>query len=338
MRALLTGAAGFLGSHCLRHFMTSTNLDVVCPVTFSHKGLPERLTSAITDESWWDRVSVVRCDLAAPINDTTRTLFGDIDFIVNYASHSHVDRSIVDPVPFVQDNVNIVLNLLEYARMVKPRAFVQISTDEVYGPAPDDYAHTEWDPYIPSNPYSASKAAQESIAVSYWRTYEVPLIITNSMNLIGEMQDPEKYVPKVIAKVMRGEEVDIHVSPTGKIGSRFYLHARNMADAVVFLLKSNNISMYGDGATRPDKYHVVGEREVDNLEMATLIADMLGRDLNCRLVDYHSTRPGHDLRYALDGTKMEDLGWKRPWSFEASLRSLVEWTQQHPLWGNRYVP
>lgn len=335
MRVLLTGAAGFLGSHALRHFMVNTNLDVVCPVSFAHKGLPERIVTAVDHDHWWPRITIVKCDLSTPINDTTASLFGDVDFIVNYASDSHVDRSITDPVPFIKNNVDLVLYLLEYARIAKPKVFLQISTDEVYGPAPEGHAHAEWEAIIPSNPYSASKAAQEAIAISYWRTYGVPVVITNAMNLIGETQDPEKFIPMVIGKVLRGEEVSIHASADGKIGSRFYLHARNMADAVLFLLKRGGVSMYSDGADRPDKYHIVGEREVNNLEMAQLIAKFLNRDLHYSLVDFHTSRPGHDLRYALDGKKIADLGWAMPIPLEESLQHLIQWTLANPMWASR---
>lgn len=335
MKVLLTGAAGFLGSHCLRHLMVNTDWEVVCPVSFEHKGLPERITTAVDHDEWWDRLTVVKCDLSSRINDTTAARFGNVDYIVNYAADSHVDRSIVDPVTFIKNNVDVVLNMLEYARVAKPRAFLQISTDEVYGPAPEGYAHVEWDAVIPSNPYSASKAAQEAIAVSYWRTYEVPLIITNCMNLIGETQDPEKFVPMTIQKVMRGEEVPIHASGSGKVGSRFYLHARNMADAVLFLLRRGDISMYSAGADRPDKWHIVGEREIDNLEMAQLIAKMMDKELKYRLVDFHSSRPGHDLRYALNGRKLAEAGWTMPVPLEESLKTLIDWTLRNPMWANR---
>lgn len=332
-RVLLTGAAGFLGSHCLRHLLTNTDWEIVCPVTFEHKGLPERIVSSIDgDPEWLDRVKIVKCDLSSLINSWTAQRFGHIDHIINYASDSHVDRSITDPVPFIRNNVDIALSLLEYARLVGPKTFIQISTDEVYGPAPDGYAHKEWDTNLPSNPYSASKAAQEAIAISYWRTYNVPVVITNCMNLIGEMQDDEKFVPMVLSKVLAGKEVDIHASVEGRIGSRFYLHARNLADAVLFLINRGQVSMYNDGADRPDKWHIVGEREVDNLEMAQLISNMAGRELKYRLVDFHSSRPGHDLRYALDGTKIAKEGWTPPVPFEESLRTMIQWTRKN--WTN----
>ena len=335
MRVLLTGAAGFLGSHCLRHLLMNTDWHIVCPVSFRHKGLPERITVAIDEPDWWERVDIVRCDLAAPINDTTAALFGDIDYVINYASESHVDRSIEAPVPFIQNNIEVVLNLLEYARLIRPKVFVQVSTDEVYGPAPDGYNCPEWDPIIPSNPYSASKAAQEAIAISYWRTYGINLIITNCMNLIGETQDPEKFIPMIMSKVLHGETVPIHAAADGTIGSRFYLHARNLADAILFLVRRGDISRYETGATLPDRWNIVGEREVTNLEMAQMVADCLGEPLQYELVDFHTSRPGHDLRYALDGTKLASTGWTMPVPLDASIKALVNWTRAHPEWASR---
>lgn len=335
MRALLTGAAGFLGSHCLRHLLTNTDWHIVCPVSFKHKGLPERIVVAVDEQKWWDRVTIVRCDLAAPINDTTAALFGDIDYIINYASESHVDRSIDEPVPFIQNNIEVVLNVLEYARLAKPKVFVQVSTDEVYGPAPDGYNCAEWDPIVPSNPYSASKAAQEAIAISYWRTYGINLIITNCMNLVGETQDPEKFIPMIMSKVLHGEAVPIHASADGTVGSRFYLHARNLADAILFLIRRDEIAQYEAGAALPDRWNIVGEREVTNLEMAQMVANCLGEPLQYELVDFHTSRPGHDLRYALDGTKLAEAGWTMPVPLDASIKALVDWTRAHPEWANR---
>jgi dTDP-glucose 4,6-dehydratase len=151
------------------------------------------------------------------------------------------------------------------------------------------------------------------------------------MNIIGELQDPEKFVPMVMRNVEQGELVSIHASKTGEIGSRFYLHARNQADALLFLLNTIKPVKYGE-ADRPDKFHIVGEREIDNLEMAELIAKYVGKELKPKLVDFHSSRPGHDLRYALDGTKMADLGWKAPYSLEESLENTIKWTKEHPEW------
>src|SRR5690606_9971900 len=135
-------------------------------------------------------------------------------------------------------NVELMLNVLEYARAVKPRAFLHFSTDEVYGPAEIDKGHPEWDTILPSNPYAASKAAQEAIAISYWRTYNVPLIITNTMNNFGEMQSPSKYPAMIQKKLEAGEPVEVHAAADGQIGTRYYLHSRNAADAVLFILNT----------------------------------------------------------------------------------------------------
>lgn len=358
-RVLLTGAGGFVGSHVLRHLLVNTDWKIVCPVTFQHKGNGDRINSVLglycdkhpeckSEADWLRRVDIIRCDLTAPISATTRHRFGQIDQIWNVASESHVDRSITDPAPFIESNTKLILNLLEYAREVKPALFLQMSTDEVYGPAYGNDLHAEWSSILPSNPYSASKAAQEAIAISYWRTYGVPLVITNTMNIIGEMQDPEKFIPKAIRKLHRGEPVTVHVSPDGQPGSRFYLHARNLADAWLYLSNeivgsSKDLVTYKPGSVQPLRFNVVGEREVNNIEMVRLIRHyidpLLLRQPNVdtaepymELVDFHSSRPGHDLRYALDGSRIASMGWKAPVAFGASLRRTVEWTLMHPEW------
>jgi dTDP-glucose 4,6-dehydratase len=334
---ILTGASGFVGSHVLRHVLTETDWTIACPVSFRHKGMPARITSSLQDHpEWWPRVTVEHCDLSAPIDRITFDRLGGnrCDFLLNVASESHVDRSISDPAPFVSNNVSLVLNVLEAARkMPRLQRMIQISTDEVYGPVPVGYDSREWDPIVPSNPYAASKAAQEAIAISYWRTYGVPLVITNTMNIIGEMQDPEKFIPMTIKRALSGEPMTIHAAPDGTVGSRHYLHARNQADALIYLLVHPFAAVaHSEILTRPHRFHVVGEREVDNLTMARKVAEFAGRDLNYELVDFHSSRPGHDLRYAMNGERIEALGWKAPMPLEDSLRRTVEWTLRHPEW------
>jgi len=331
-RLLLTGASGFVGSHVLRHVLVNTDWFVVCPVTFSHKGIQDRIRLSIIDNpEYLKRIKIVQCDLAYPISSITDKEFGTIDYVLNVASESHVDRSIEEPKNFIVNNVALICNLLDWARIAKPEKIIHISTDEVYGPAPKGTAHREWvDQYLPSNPYSASKAAQESIVFSYWRTYALPIMITNTMNLIGEMQDPEKFIPMTMRKIMAGETVSIHGSLEGEIGSRFYLHARNQADALLHLLNTD-FPLYGD-AQKPEKFHVVGEREISNLDLAQMIADFMGKPLKYEIVDFHTSRPGHDLRYALNGDKIAATGWKAPISLEQSLKRTVEWNLAHPEW------
>lgn len=333
-RVLLTGASGFVGSHVLRHILANTDWEVVCLASFRHRGITDRIRLAVDGyDDNFNRVTVLTHDLTAPISPVLSSTIGKINYVFNVASDSHVDRSITEPVPFIENNVSLVCNMLEWARFSEIEKFLHVSTDEVYGPAPIGHAHKEWeDQYLPSNPYSASKAAQESIAYSYWRTYGVPLIITNTMNIIGEMQDPEKFVPMIMKKVIAGEVVPIHASPDGEIGSRFYLHARNQADALLHAIMQDT-PKYGESTT-PTKFHVVGEKEVNNLEMAKLVASYVGEPLNYELIDFHSSRPGHDLRYALDGNKIANTGWKAPLSLEESISRTVNWTLAHKEWLN----
>lgn len=349
MRILLTGAGGFVGSHVLRHLLQNTDWDIVCPVTFRHKGLPLRIQSAcqgrnpLEAHEYRQRTHVLMTDLTAPVDDMTAHKFGEIDVIMNVASESHVDRSITEPGPFIRNNMDLMVSLLEYARLTKPKLFLQMSTDEVYGPAGPGQSHKEWDALVPSNPYSASKAAQEAICMAYWRTYGVRVVLTNAMNIIGEMQDSEKFVPKVMKHARAGIPMPIHVGSDGKPGSRFYLHARNLADSWLWLTEryvakpdgtrgAFNIPMFDDGYDRPDRWHVVGEREIDNITMAQTVADMMGEPIQLEAVQFHQSRPGHDLRYALDGSKLADAGWKPPFSLEESLLKTVQWTLAHPEW------
>lgn len=336
---LLTGAGGFAGSHVLRHILANTPWHVTCPVTFRHRGNSDRIASALRgNDDWHRRVVVDMCDLTAPISDTVARRWGDVDYILNVASESHVDRSLEDPVPFVRNNVDLVLNVLEYARRVRPRLLLQMSTDEVFGPAPNGVNYREWDPTVPSNPYAASKAAQEAVATSYWRAYGVPLVITNTMNLFGEMQDTEKYFAKIMRAVTRGEQLTVHIGPNGEAGSRFYIHARNFADAWLYILSyyengwGDPLPTFADGADRPARFNVVGDRELNNLELAEVIAREIGEPLRWVPVNWHQSRPGHDLRYALDGAKLAGIGWKSPVPLDESIRQTVRWTLANPGW------
>jgi dTDP-glucose 4,6-dehydratase len=330
-KVLLTGASGFFGSHLLRHLMVNTDWEFICPCSWEHKGTPERVENAINglDKS---RVTVITHDLTAPFTPQTKKRFGKVDIILNIASNSHVNRSIDNPGEFILGNTALAYNMLELARELKPSVFLQFSTDEVYGVAPEGVNHKEWASIVPSNPYSASKAAQEAAAISYWRTYNVPVIITNTMNLFGETQDAEKYTAQLIKKINGGEKVTVHGSE-GNIGSRFYLHARNGADAVLYILNNLPPKLYNEGENMlPDRYNIVGDIELDNLELARMVARMLGKELKYELIDFHAGRPGHDRRYALDGTKLKDLGWNAPLGFEESLRNSINWTLKNPQW------
>ena len=258
-RVLLTGISGSIGCHFLAHIMHNTDWEVVGIASFRHRGWMDRIV-AITEEhpEWLKRITLVIHDLSSPFSELAKKKIGKVHYIISMASLSDVEASIQDPVPFVQNNVNVVLYLLELAREVKPEVFIQISTDEVYGASASKFGdlRKEWDAIIPSNPYSSSKTTQPTIPISYWRTYGVPLIITNTMNNFSEYQQSNKY-PVIIQKaLMKGEEITIH-GKQGFIGSRSYIHSRNFADAVLFLIKNCTPHAHvPNSADRPNPFYI----------------------------------------------------------------------------------
>lgn len=340
-RILLTGCGGFIGAHCLEYFLEKTDWQIVGLDSFRHKGSLSRL-DAVHDRhlssiarrgDFQDRVQILYHDLSVPIDPQLEARIGSIDVVVNMASDSAVERSTKDPVACLRNNYDLAINMLEWARRSKPSLFLQISTDEVYGEARND-AHKEWDVILPSNPYAASKAAQEAVAIAYWRTFDVPVVLSNCMNIVGEWQDPEKFLPKIIQCIARGQEIPIYADICGEeanIGSRFYLHARNKADALIFLANRQQAN-YADGADRPDRFNICGDVELDNLQMAQLIAEIMGKELKYKLVQSESARRGYDRRYALDGSKLRELGWVPPLPFRESVERLVRYTLDHPHW------
>ena len=331
-RVLLTGGSGAIGCHILAHLLEKTDWEVAVIDSFC-RGSFDRLTQIYrSHRQQFDRVKIIRHDLTAPFTAREIEQLGHIDYVVNLASLVVVHESVADPVPFIRNNIELTLQVLELARRIKPEAFVQFSTDEVYGPAgPEPYE--EWSPLVPSNPYAASKAAQEAIAISYWCSYGLPLVIVNSANNFGPMAGLPKFTALTQQKLTQGKPVTIHASPTGEIGSRSYIHSRNTASAVLFILQNTTPHLHEPGtADKPDRYNIVGE-SVDNLELAKKIASFMGKaDERFEVVDQLDWLPGHDLHYSLDGTKLGRLGWVAPQSFDDSLKSSVEWHQQHPEW------
>jgi dTDP-glucose 4,6-dehydratase len=323
-RALITGGAGFIGHHLVEHILRNTDWEVVVLDRLDCSGNLNRLAGIADWEKHKSRVTWVWHDLKAPVSPQVHCQIGRVDYVLHLAAGTHVDRSITDPISFVYDNVVGTANLLEYARISEPRRVLYFSTDEVFGPAAHGVKYDEWERYRSANPYAATKAGGEELALAYANTYRLPVVVTHSMNIYGERQHPEKFIPGTIAKVRDGKTVTIHADRTKtRPGSRFYIHARNVADAVLFVLRAGE-----DG----DKYNIVGEREVDNLELAQTIADIMEVPLHYEMVDFHSSRPGHDLRYALDGSKLATMGWKPPINFEESLERTVTWTLDHPQW------
>lgn len=344
-RVALTGAGGAIGIHMLAHIMHNTDWEIVCTDSFKHKGYFDRLAEAVKDHpEWRERIQVITHDLNAPFTEREVKKIGKIDYIINLASISDVQASIDDPVPTIRNNTELMLNMLELARdlwglrngnVLPPTGavFLQFSTDEVYGPAPkDSHGHEEWSAIVPSNPYSASKAAQEAIAIAWWRSYGVPVVITNTMNNFGETQSSSKYPAMIQNRIKNGEAISVHVSHDGQIGTRYYIHSRNVADAALFILERMP-TLHGSGKIdRPDRYNIVGDRQVDNLELVKIIARLMGKEAKTELVNFHGTNPGHDLHYGLNGKKLADLGWEPPLTFEESLNNTIKWQEEHPEW------
>lgn len=331
---LVTGGAGFAGHHLVEHLLVNTDWEITVVDSLTYAGRVDRLTDIEVFKP--KRVHLMWHDLRAPMPPNTP----DVDYVLHLAAESHVDRSIENPVPFIHNNVMGTTNLVEWARhQDRLEHFVQISTDEVYGPAPEGYAHREWiDPMLPSNPYAASKIGQEAVAISYWRTYGLPLTITNTMNLYGERQDTEKFVPKTMKALLDGAPVCLHGKQTNYgfvYSSRHWLHARNHADALLWILNTTKPYEYGAVPLTPElpnRWHVAGE-ERNVFEMTLEIAKVLGiYDVDYTNMDYHSSRPGHDHRYALDNSKIMDAGWKPPYSLEEALAKTVQWTMENQKW------
>lgn len=333
-RVLLTGVAGSIGVHTLAHILHNTDWFVVGLASFRHRGWTDRINEVSKDHpDWNNRYVIYTHDLAAPLSPILKNKIGHIDYIINLASLSDVEASIQEPGAFIENNISLMVNMLEYAKEAKPEAFIQFSTDEVYGPTTGkNDGYREWDPQTPSNPYAGSKSAQESVAISYWRAYGVPLIITNTMNNFGEMQSPSKFPVMIQKAITNGEEIVIHGDEDG-IGSRSYIHSRNVSDALLFLLKNTRPYLHQPGKVdRPDRYHIAGDKQLDNLELAQLIAKLMGKELKYKLVNFHHTRSGHDKHYGLNDDKIKALGWKSPVSFEESLSNTIKWQEEHPEW------
>ena len=336
-RVLVTGGAGFIAHHVINHILNTTDWEIVSLDRLDFSGNLHRLHDMMQDHSTENqkRVKVVFHDLKAEINPLTASRIGNVDYILHLAAGSHVDRSIDYPMEFVLDNVVGTCNILEFARRCSNlERFVYFSTDEVFGPAPRGVFYNEYDRYNSGNPYSATKAGGEELAVCYENTYGLPVYVTHTMNVFGERQHPEKYIPMCIRKVRDGQSITVHSDSTKTIpGSRHYIHAQDVAEALMFILglRGPIIPKEYGGAKCP-KFNIVGKQEINNLELAEIIADAQGKPLVYEMVDFHSSRPGHDLRYSLSGEYMRKLGWEPKIDLTERIKQVVDWTLNRPDW------
>tara|TARA_B100000989_G_scaffold297664_1_gene284212 strand:- start:451 stop:1482 length:1032 start_codon:yes stop_codon:yes gene_type:complete len=336
---LITGGAGFIAHHLTYYLLKKTNWNIVSLDRLDYSGNLNRLDNILSqlDEKDKQRVKIVYHDLKSEINPWIKKEIGDVDIILHLAAGSHVDRSIDYPMEFVLDNVVGTANILEYSRQIneshKLERFIYFSTDEVFGPAPKGIDYNENDRYNATNPYSATKAGGEELSVAYENTYGLPVYITHTMNVFGERQHPEKFIPMCIKKIRDGEPVTIHSDKTKKIpGSRHYIHAEDVAEAIHFILTNKVEKEIDFGGAKCPKFNIVGAEELNNLELAQMIANSQNKELKYEMVDFHSSRPGHDLRYSLSGEKMNKLGWKPSIKLTQRIKQVVEWSLNNQNW------
>ena len=336
---LITGGAGFIAHHVIDKVLRDTDWNIICLDRLDISGNLNRLHDMLQDHDPQQvarRMRIIFHDLRAELNSQIVADIGPVDIVLHLAAGSHVDRSITHPMEFVQDNVVGTVNMLDYARKYLPNLerFVYFSTDEIYGMAPAGVAYKEYDRYNSTNPYSASKAAGEEFCVAYENTYKLPMVITHTMNVFGERQHPEKFIPATIQKVRDNETVIIHADPTRTVaGSRMYIHAQDVAEGLMFILNLKDYQHTGDyGHAHCAKFNLVGTEEIDNLSLAQMIADAQGKTLNYEMTDFHTSRPGHDMRYALDGGLLKSLGWEPKIKLSERIKGMVEWTLNNERW------
>jgi len=324
MRILLTGSNGFIGHHFVEYVLKNTDHEIIGldKLTYAAEGFDRiRAIDAMNNP----RCRILTYDLAYPLSEGMVKELSDIDVIIHMGADSHVDRSINDPVSVVHNNINSTLYMLEYARTLPNlKKFLYFSTDEVYGCAPEGISFEEGDRFNPGNPYSASKAAGELLCYAYHNTYHLPIQITSTMNVIGERQHPEKFLPAIVNMLNAGKEVPVWSSVDGKPGSRFYIDAKVVANAVLYIIEHINETLDNIDAGA-GKFNIVGEEEIDNLQFLRIVAGTLDKKFTHRRVYQPSNRPGYDLRYDLKRGKLERYGWERPLNIRDSIANITRW-------------
>lgn len=324
---LLTGGAGFIGHHTVEHFLKNTDWKIIVLDRLSYSGNLNHFTDIEIWPKEGKRVKFVFHDFRAPISDSVIAQIGKkVDYIIHMGAETHVANSLVNPLIFAESNVIGTLNILELAKKLEPQRVIYVSTDEVYGATDGIGLHNEEEPHLPSNPYAASKAGGEDFAYSYFKSFEMPIIISNTMNNVGERQNPEKFMPMAIKKILRGQKVPIYVKmnrgQVEEISSRCWLHPRNHADALLYLLKKGKIG---------ERYNIAGIK-LNVLEFAGLLAKSLKKPLRVEFVDFHKYSPGHDMHYGLDDTKIKNLGWNPPVNFIESMQRATKWMEKRKEW------
>jgi len=338
MKLLITGGCGFIGSAVVRHVIRDTDWTVANVDKLTYAGNLESLAEA-ANSNRHRHFKIDICDRPA-----LDVLFGEVrpDAVLHLAAESHVDRSIDGAAPFIQTNVVGTYTLLDatlaYWRTLDPDGrqrfrFQHISTDEVFGSLGPTGKFTEHTPYAPNSPYSASKAASDHLVRAWHHTYGMPVLTTNCSNNYGPYHFPEKLIPLVIIRALRGEPLPIY----GKGENvRDWLHVEDHAEALTLVLQQGQPG---------ESYNVGGDSERRNVEVVRAICRLLDEMLpdsphrpHERLIQFVTDRPGHDARYAIDASKIRrELGWRPRHSFDQGLRETVRWYIRNRSWWERVM-
>jgi dTDP-glucose 4,6-dehydratase len=316
-RILVTGGAGFIGSNFIRHMLNKygdykiTNLDKL-----TYCGNLDNLKDVEKNKNYY----FVKGDISD--EKLVDSLAKDAEIIVNFAAETHVDRSIEDPASFVRTNVFGTYTLLEAAKKFGVERFIQISTDEVYGSILKG-SFKEADPLAPNSPYSASKAAGDLLARSYYSTFKLPVVITRSSNNFGPYQYPEKVIPLFVSNILNGKKVPM------------YGDGMNMRDWLFVIDNCEAIDVVMHKGKDGEVYNIGGGEEITNMELTSGILEIMGKDKS--MIEFVTDRPGHDRRYSLDISKIKVLGWQPRHEFKKALKLTVDWYKNNQAWWEKLV-
>ena len=315
-RLLITGGAGFIGSNFIHYWLKNHPDDQIVNLDkLTYAGNLDNLKSIENDPNY----SFIKGDITNPKD--VQSAIKDIDVVVNFAAESHVDRSILDPAPFILTNVLGTQVLLDAALLAKVKRFHHVSTDEVFGALSLDSKEkfTEGTNYNPNSPYSASKAASDHLVRAYFKTYNLPITISNCSNNFGPFHFPEKLIPLAITNLLKGKNVPIYGDG---LYVRDWLYVEDHASAIDLIISNGKIG---------ETYCIGVDSDISNLEVIKKIIKILGKSQDS--IEYVKDRPGHDRRYAIDSTKIKkELGWKPKYDFDEALKLTVDWYKQNKDW------
>ncbi|CAG9612837.1 dTDP-glucose 4,6-dehydratase [Bacillus rhizoplanae] len=316
MNILVTGGAGFIGSNFVHYILkVYKNYHVINYDALTYSGNLENLRSVEQDPRYvFLKGTIQNRELLEYAIQEYK-----VDAIVNFAAESHVDRSIENPIPFYDTNIIGTVTLLELVKKYPHIKMVQVSTDEVYGSLGEAGKFTEQTPLDPSSPYSSSKASADMIALSYYKTYQLPIIVTRCSNNYGPYQYPEKLIPLIITNALEGKKLPLYGDG---LNIRDWLHVNDHCSAIDVVLHKGKIG---------EVYNIGGDNEKPNVEVVEQILALLKRGKDDI---YHVTdRLGHDRRYAIDAKKIkQELGWKPVYTFKQGIEETVRWYKQNVQW------